>query len=78
MVGGNSGPATAVDANPIVEHLCKKLQSEFNTPQQRYVNFKAFKMQMFHLHTGFFLVRTHLFICLLYLKSIFGFREHVC
>ena len=35
MVGGNSGPATAVDANPIVEPLCKKYQSEFNTLQKK-------------------------------------------
>jgi hypothetical protein len=35
MVGGNSGPATAVDTSPIVECLCKKLESVFHSPQKK-------------------------------------------
>ena len=35
MVGANSGPATAVSASPIVECLCKKLESFFHSPQKR-------------------------------------------
>ncbi len=35
MVGGNSGPATAVDTNRIVECLCKKLESVFHSPQKK-------------------------------------------
>ena len=35
MVGGNSGPATEVKASPLVECLCKKLQSVFNSPQKK-------------------------------------------
>ena len=34
-MGSNSGPATAVVASPIVECLCKKLQSAFNSPQKK-------------------------------------------
>jgi hypothetical protein len=35
MVGGNSGPATAVHTSPIVESLCKKLESVFHSPQKK-------------------------------------------
>ena len=34
MVGGNSGPATAVDASPVVEALCVKLETAFHTPEK--------------------------------------------
>ncbi|CAB3994599.1 Hypothetical predicted protein [Paramuricea clavata] len=35
MVGGDSGPATAVDASPIFECLCKKLENVFHSPQKK-------------------------------------------
>lgn len=34
MVGGNSGPATAVDASPLVGALCDKLESVCPSPQK--------------------------------------------
>lgn len=34
MVGGNSGPATTVSSNPIVEELCKKLESAIHSPKK--------------------------------------------
>ena len=35
MVGGNSGPATAVNASPVVQCLCKKLEREFYSSQKK-------------------------------------------
>lgn len=34
MVGGNSGPATSVDASPLVEAICLKLESICHSPQK--------------------------------------------
>ena len=35
MVGGNSGPATSVDACPIVEALCVKLEAATPSPKKQ-------------------------------------------
>ena len=35
MVGGNSGPATSVDASPIVEALCVKLEAATPSPKRQ-------------------------------------------
>ena len=34
MVGGDSGPATHVDASPLVEAICVKLEATYS-PQRR-------------------------------------------
>ena len=35
MVGGNSGPATHVDASPLVEAICVKLEATYHSPLTR-------------------------------------------
>ena len=35
MVGGNSGPATSVDASPLVEAICSKLEAAYSSSQKR-------------------------------------------
>ena len=35
MVGGNSGPATHVDASPLVEAICVKLEATHHSPLRR-------------------------------------------
>ena len=37
MVGGNSGPATHVDASPLVEAICVKLEATYHSPLRRKV-----------------------------------------
>ena len=34
MTGGNSGPATHVDASPLVEAICVKLEATYLSPQR--------------------------------------------
>lgn len=35
MVGAHSGPATRVDASPLVEALCVRLESVYHSPQKQ-------------------------------------------
>ena len=35
MVGGNSGSATHVDASPLVEAICVKLEATYHSPLRR-------------------------------------------
>lgn len=35
MVGGNSGPATAVDTSPLVEAICVKLEAKYHSPNKQ-------------------------------------------
>ena len=34
MVGGNSSPATHVNASPLVEAICVKLEATYHSPQR--------------------------------------------
>lgn len=35
MVGGNSGPASSVDASPVVEAICVKLEAAYPSPKKK-------------------------------------------